>query len=129
MKSMRAGWMGLLLAACVSTSEGKPVPAVLIGVDAASRADLQRVVAQALARASILLADDALTRSSDLIIEPVRPRDTAGRLLNGREQRPPEHFQLLLDGTRCYLRQESTGHRFLLAAAHCAASAEHPPAR
>jgi hypothetical protein len=114
---------------CMTSSAHEPVPALIVGANAASRAELQHVVSQALRRQSVLLADDALTSSSELIIESARPRDSAGRLLNGRELRAPEHFQLLVDGQRCYLRQISTGRQFRLLATRCSAIATAPPAR
>jgi hypothetical protein len=121
MKAAWALWAGVLLISCAGSHAHEPMPAVIVGADAASRADLQRIVNLALGRSGVLLADDALRNSSELIIEPARPRDDAGHLLNGRDTRAPEHFRLLVDGPHCYLRRESTRRRFELMATHCVA--------
>jgi hypothetical protein len=111
----------LLLAACQSTGLSAVTPAVITDANAAVRSELQQVVSRALNRPRVLLADDALTTSSELIIESARPRDGAGRLLNGRELGTPEHFKLLRDGARCYLVHERTQRRYELRQAHCMA--------
>jgi len=110
----------LSLGACATVSAGRDVPAVITSPTAESRAELLRVVSRALNGAPLTMADDALTRDSTLIIEPVRPRDAAGVLLNGREVGRPEHFHLAKNGPRCVLVHERTGQRFTLASATCA---------
>jgi hypothetical protein len=129
MKAVLIGWLTALLMGCASTSAHEPVPALIVGANTASRAELQHVVSKALGRQRVVLADDALTSSSDLIIESTRPRDGAGQLLNGRVLRAPDHFQLLVDGARCYLRHEGTGRRYALYATRCRARGSAPPAQ
>src|SRR5207247_516423 len=75
----------LSLAAC-ATGSGRDVPAVITTPTAESRAELRRVVSRALNRATLTLADDALTRDSTLIIERARPRGADGAPLSGRER-------------------------------------------
>ncbi len=109
----------LSLAAC-ATGSGRDVPAVITTPTAESRAELRRVVSRALNRATLTLADDALTRDSTLIIERARPRGADGAPLSGRERGRPEHFRLVMNDARCVLVHERTGRRFTLAAAACA---------
>jgi hypothetical protein len=109
----------LMLSACQSAGQAVPSPAVIVDANAAVRAELQQVVSNVLNRTNVLLADNALTSSSELIIETARPRDGAGRLLNGRELGNPEHFSLLRDGTRCFLVHERTQRRYELKEARC----------
>jgi hypothetical protein len=89
-------------------------PAVLVSPSAEDRMQLSRIVGKALHRPPILLAPDALTAQSVLIIEPVRPRDQSGLLLNGRELGLPERFELAKSGSCCLLVQERTGERWRL---------------
>lgn len=89
-------------------------PAVLVSPSDQDRMRLSQIVGRALNRPSILLAPDALTVESTLIVEPVRPRDSSGLPLNGRELGPPEHFELAKAGSCCFLIQQRTGERWRL---------------
>ena len=76
-----------------------------------SRAALLQAVTDALGQEP-LLADDALTRDSALLIER--------RHLEGREHASPERFLLFKAGARCVLVYERTGQRSPLVATRCA---------
>jgi hypothetical protein len=105
----------LMLSACVPSWWGyDPVPTFLVDPSDADRAELSRVVGEALHRPPVLLAPDALTGQSTLIVEPVMPRDAGGLPLNGRELGRPERFQLVRDGSSCLLVHERTGKRWKL---------------
>jgi hypothetical protein len=95
------------------------VPAQIVSPTAESRAALRRAVSEALRGAPVTLADDALTRTSSLVIEPAWPRDAGGRLLGGREYGLPERFRLVLSGGRCVLVHEGNGERLTLEATSC----------
>jgi hypothetical protein len=112
-----------LLPACESFSAQPDVPAVIVHPTAASRAALARAVGAALQGAPVTLADDALTRDSQLLIEPVHPRDANGLPLNGRELGRPEQFRLVKNGSRCVLIHQSTGKRQTLRSTKCAPAA------
>ena len=58
---------------------------MLVEPTAQTRAELAQAVSSEFGGISVALADDALTRSPDLVIEHARPRDAEGRLINGRE--------------------------------------------
>ncbi len=87
---------------------------------AQSRAELVRVVSRALDRASVTIADDALTGDSELIIQHTPRRDAHGLLVQGRETGRPERFRLVKNGSRCVLVHERTGRRWTLQSATCA---------
>jgi len=114
-----------LLAACAATSVALEVPAMIVGPDAQSAAELHSAVSKALDRTSVALAGDALTQESVLTIEPVRLRDPRGNLAQaraqGREMRMPEQFRLVKSGDRCILVHERTAQRFELVRTKCAA--------
>ena len=80
------------------------------------------MVSKMLHRDKVILADDALTMDSVLLIEPARPRDAAGLPLQGREMRPPERFRLVKNDRYCVLIHERTGKRQKLAQTQCAAN-------
>ncbi len=118
----------LVVAGCHAHPAPADVPAVLTHPTAESRAELQEVVARALDRATVTLADDALTADGTLIVERTMRRDVQGRPLQGAETRDrPEHFRLVQSGARCVLVHERTGRRFTLESATCA-PAEAPRA-
>lgn len=96
-------------------------PAVLVKPDAAARAEVSRVAAELLGQPSVVLADDAFTQTNSVTLEPARPRDASGRLMQGRETRQPERLSLFLRGSRCELVRESTQDRRPLSVARCQA--------
>ena len=109
----------LLAAACTSAPAQAGRPALIMHADADSRAELLSVVRAALHNAPLLLADDALTQESFLLIEARQRFDTHGLPVNGRELGRPERFLLSADGKRCVLTQERTGQHWVLARTQC----------
>jgi hypothetical protein len=83
------------------------------------RAELVRVVREALHRPQVTLADDALTREGVLIIERARVRGPDGTPALGRDTGRPERFRLVKIGLRCELVHERSGRRFPLSQATC----------
>ncbi len=116
----RNGWISaaalavLVLCGCKCPPNVALEPAVLVNPSHQDRMELSRVVAKALNRPSILLAPDALTEESTLIVEPVRPRDAGGLRLTGRDLGRPEQFELAKAGSCCFLIQQRTGERWQL---------------
>jgi hypothetical protein len=115
------------LPACAVLPGSPGIPAVIADPTARSLRELAGVIHQALGDVPVTLADDALTTSSMLSLEHARPRDPAGRLLNGRELTQPETFELFKRGSRCVLVQSKTGREWTLHHAQCAAAPVHAP--
>ena len=107
------------LAACRGWPEDRGVAAIIAQPTAASRADLERAVSQAFGGTPVRLAHNALTRESLLIIGRAQARDIRGAPLNGRELGRPQHFELLLRGSRCVLLHIETGRARVLAHTRC----------
>jgi hypothetical protein len=111
----RAAALGLAAtlgaAGCAHARHG--VPAVITDPTEASRAELRRVVSEAL--------HGALTLESTLVIERARPRDENGLPLVGRDTGRPERFRLVKDGSHCVLVHEGTGERYPLESTTCQA--------
>jgi hypothetical protein len=115
-----AGVAGLVaLGACAQRSARPDVPAVLINPTEATRAELLRVVGEAMNGAPVTLAADALTREDTLIVERAERRDTKDMNLGGREMRRPDHFRLVKLGAACVLVHVETGRRWTLSPATC----------
>lgn len=108
-----------LLSTCASGLAQPEVPAVIDKPTVQSRGELARAVSDALNGAPVMLADDALTTDSRLIIEKARPRDASGVPLSGRDRDKPEIFRLVKAGEQCVLVQERTGKRTTLPSTHC----------
>jgi len=107
-------------AGCATAPPAQDVPAVITSQTPEGRAELVRVVSQALHGAPLTLADDALTRESTLIIERARARGPDGTPLLGRDTGRPERFRLVKNGSRCELVHEGSGRRFALRSVTCA---------
>lgn len=107
------------LPACRAWSQTAGAAAIITHPTAASRADLERAVSQALGGRQVRLAGDALTRSTLLIVGRAQARDARGLPLNGRELGHPQHFRLLRRGSQCALLHEETGRARVLAHTTC----------
>jgi hypothetical protein len=128
---MRAGhaagwWLCLALAACADAplqaqAQAQAQEPALLTADPANAAILKAVVEHALG-VPVVLAADALTSESQLVIEP-RPAMADGRRIQGRETRRPELFTLLLVKGECVLRRERNGELLPLAGVTCRSNA------
>src|SRR5712672_1729295 len=78
------------LSSCASSSTPGDKPVIIENPTAKSRLALQNAVCKSLGVAYVVLADDALTHESTLIVEPARIRDFEGNRLQGRETRMPQ---------------------------------------
>lgn len=124
--------LGLTLAslpACAAWPQTAAVPAVITHSTAASRADLERAVSQALGGGPVRLAEDALTHSSSIIVGRAQARDIRGLPLNGRELGRPQHFRLLRRGPHCELLHVESGKSQGLAHTSCRALSSDGNAR
>ena len=110
-----------LVAGCSSPEVSTEFAALRMNPDSGSTAELRNVVSSALGGADVLIADDALTASSWLLIEPGMRQRIDGPPELGRNLGEPERFQLLLDANQCFLVHERTGLRWLLADTDCIA--------
>ena len=114
-----------VIAACTAIPAAEDVPALIVGSDAQSRAELQQAVSAALDRTAVILADDALTHDSRLTIERARLHDArtgiAQGRAQGRETLMPEQFRLVKSGQHCVLIHERSGQRIPLAGVQCTA--------
>ena len=96
------------------------VPARISNPSAASRAALQHAVNDAL-NTEVLLAADALTSSSILVIERNPPKSMQSQPATGRNMDPPIRFQLVLNDSACILIDTRDTTRHLLENTTCVA--------
>jgi len=108
-----------LVLACGTLRGQSPVPALLVSPSPNTRAELGRIVSEAL-HSPVRLADDALVHDSVLIVDRTIPRDAAGIPIDGRVLGKPEHFRLVMHGPSCVVIHERTGKSWTLASATCA---------
>lgn len=107
------------LAGCKHVAPDADQPAVIVGPDDASRAALQQTVNAALGT-EVLLADDALTTTSLLVIER-NPPQSMDIPAQGRNMSTPIQIRLVTDGSRCILVDQRNGSRHVLDDTTCAA--------
>jgi hypothetical protein len=104
--------------ACVAPNAAE-TPGVLVEPNDAARAELAGIVAAAVGSDSVLLADDALTTSSWLVIERAVPRGLSAPPVGGRSLETPSRFRLFVVDGRCVLEHEGDGRRWTLTEARC----------
>ena len=99
-------------------------PARIVDADAASRASLQTTLNEVL-KTEVLIADDALTRSSLLSVERRLPRSLQGQPAGGRILTAPIQFQLVLSNGECVLIDLRDSSRHVLQDTRCVAEASN----
>ena len=107
--------------ACQTVATGYDKPARITDPTDDSRAALQQVVNAAL-NTDVTLADDALTKSSLLIIERVMPRSMEGSPAQGRTMDMPFQFRLVINGDDCILIDQRDESRHALQDTSCIAA-------
>ena len=120
-RTLRAAGFSLLAGAagCVGAPAAEPVPARLVAPDDASRAELRRVLGDAIGRTDVVLAADALVTDGILLLERTPGADPSGHRLPGRDLGEPEHFRLLMVNDACVIEHRRTARRWVLANARC----------
>jgi hypothetical protein len=73
----------------------------------------------------VLLAEDALTRTSLLIVERKQPQSIEGSPAQGRNMDLPIQFQLIKSGDDCVLIDQRDQSRSVLADTECVAAQKY----
>ena len=110
----------ITLVACQTVATEYDKPARIIDSDESSRAALQQTVNAAL-HTEVVLADDALTDSSQLFVELVAPKTMEGSPAGGRTMEKPFEFRLVINGHDCVLIDQRDSARHVLQDTSCIA--------
>jgi len=109
----------ILISGCQTMNAASDVPALIAAPDDASRAALRQTVSAIFGGQDVPLADNALTKSSLLLIE----RDPRGSLdappATGRVMEEPIRFRLVKSGDECVLVDLRDESRHLLPDTTC----------
>ena len=119
MRSSTCIGIALVVAGCQTAVAVPSVRALIVDPTDAGRAELQQAVASALGGRPVLLAADALTHSSDLLIERTPRAGPEGIRIPGRDAEPVQRFRLLVRGGKCLLVHVNTDTRFDLGGINC----------
>ena len=111
----------LVAAACqsVGSDETADVAALRVEPTPAGTTEIREAIENALPGRRILLANDAFTESSLLVIERRRHERLEGVRSSGAADEAPHRFRLVLDGERCELVHLNTGKRQALTRTRC----------
>lgn len=111
----------LSLAGCRMNVVRDERPAVIVEPTGESRAELKRAVSELLSGRDVMLAENALTESSVLVVERNRIRSLDKPPLPGRDLGRPERFRLVTTGERCVVIHENDDERYELLKTECVA--------
>ena len=120
MRSLIPATLFLALVGCKNVAPDADTWAIIVEPDEMSRTALQSAVNE-MFDTEVLLADDALTDTSLLIIERKIPRSIEGSPAQGRNMEMPFQLRLVTDGKDCILVDPRDGSRHILADTRCAA--------
>lgn len=127
MKFLPLVFFALLLTSCKHSSVQDGAPAVLIESDELARQEIQQHMEDVLG-GSVLLAEDVLSRSSEIVVERRAQSDPLGNRLPGRILTEPDRFRLTINQEgQCILVHENSGRHWLLQESRCVANAAAPP--
>lgn len=119
-KSTFVTGMALVLSGCQTMATDQDRPARIVNPDDASRAALQNTINTAL-RTDVVIADDALTDSSVLVIERSPPRTMQNPNPQGLVLEAPIRIRLVINGSDCILIDERDSARYVLENTSCEA--------
>lgn len=119
-KSTFVTGVALVLSGCHTMATDEDRPARIVSPDDASRAALQNTINTAL-RTTVVIAEDALTDSSVLIIERSPPRTLQNPNPQGLILEAPIRFRLVINGADCILVDERDSARYVLENTSCEA--------
>ncbi len=105
---------------CKNSITKNAVDAIILNPSVASQEELLSVTKEALNRSHIVLADNALTTDSILIIDRDLKNDLSGDYAMGRRFDQPIKFRLLKKNGQCILIQENTDKYWVLQQTQCA---------
>ncbi|MEX2366777.1 MAG: hypothetical protein WD601_09235 [Pseudohongiellaceae bacterium] len=110
----------ILTVACKEQDVKPDVPALITNPGPATLQEVERTLSGALNGMRIMLAADALTDQSVVVIQrnPKRSLDRPPEL--GRDLGRPYHFQLVTNGMHCALINLQNGERWPLTDVECA---------
>lgn len=110
--------LAICVSGCKNVAPDADQAALIVDPDEASRVALQQTV-NAVLRTDVVLANDALTDTSILIIERKVPQSIEGSPAQGRNIDMPIQFRLVTDGTICTLVDQRDASRHVLADTRC----------
>ncbi|MGY8815157.1 MAG: hypothetical protein ACKVHQ_10675 [Gammaproteobacteria bacterium] len=111
--------MASLLAACSAQTVEPEVPALITNPGPESLQEIEQTVSIALNSTKVILAADALTKNSVLVIERGMQRSIDRTPVMGRDLGRPYRFQLIIDGSQCVLVDQQSGQHWPLATVEC----------
>lgn len=100
-------------------SNKNDAPAYVVNPTKESRTELKKAISKALNGIPVILADDALTKSSLLIIERRQHKDPQGNPIEMPKEERPRQFRLVKNKDRCILIDQSNGSRMELKQTIC----------
>ena len=119
-KSALVTGMALVLSGCQTMATDQDRPARIVNPDDASRAALQNTINTAL-RTDVVIANNALTDSSVLVIERSPPRTMQNPNPQGLILETPIQFRLVINGSDCILIDARDNGRYVLENTSCEA--------
>jgi hypothetical protein len=97
---------------CLSSCEAtKPLPALRVVLQESNGDDrelLERALAEMLNDSSVIIAEDAFIKNSEIIIERQSIADSDGNRIMGRSFESPLHFRLWKQGNVCFIEHVET---------------------
>lgn len=119
--TMTAFFMLFMLSSCLGTQAAHPVAALLEQPSEESRRILEIAIGNLMNSQAVTLADNVFTTKSTVIIEANQPKDSSGKLLDGRDIRAADTFSLLTENGKCYVKHDQSGLIKLLGTISCRA--------
>ena len=117
-----AAGVSLAMGACsLASQSATDTPALITSTDAPSRAALRAAVTAATGK-DAMLADDALTKESSIVIDRTAARDSGGRRIEARETSAPQVLHLIKRGDDCILVLQATKKETKIEGVSCVAA-------
>ncbi len=113
--------MAVGLVACKTMTQQEPVKALLLEMTESTQLQIVKAVSTSMSGKSVKISEDSFSTDNRLTVMTNTEAMHNGNPINGRITERPQHYQLMLLGSVCYLIHEETGTEYALEDVSCKA--------
>ena len=113
--------LAFALVACKTMPQQEPVKALLTEMTESTQLQIVKAVSTSMNGKSVKISENSFSSDNRITLMTNTEAMHNGNPINGRITERPQHYQLMLLGTACYLVHEETGTEYILEDVSCKA--------
>ncbi len=113
--------ISLALVACKTMTQQEPVKALLIDMSDSTQLQIVKAVSTSMNGKSVRISENSFSKENRISVATNMTATFEGNPINGRVTELPQHYQLMMRGTACYVVHEETAIEYALENVACKA--------